>query len=249
MKLHNAIKRILSVIMIFAILFGGFVIPGSRITAKASDNPVQMYAFDRVRSSRGYVQCIVYIQIDAGSASNKSVYVHHNTYESGWVDEPATYLTNLDDNTEIWKAAISGNVITEFAIKYIGDNQTYWDNNNGNNYSLNSSILGTAKVKAERTSYQSPDSYNIVAVVKNLAYNKIVKVRYTQDNWATYQDADLSYASSISGTDSERWSTTLNLDENKMDDFHYCIYYQVNGQTYWDNNFGENYDSTYRINQ
>ena len=83
--------------------------------------------------------------------------------------------------------------------------------------------------------------------MKNPDYNKIVKVRYTQDNWATYKDIDLSYLSSISGTDSERWDITLNLDENKINDFHYCIYYQVNGQTYWDNNFGENYDKNYYI--
>ena len=246
MKISKTFKKISAIIMVFAMLVGitgGF---SGKITAQASSNPVKMYYCDVELTWRGAVQYTVYIQIDASSAATKAVYVHHSTQdtEADWQDEAATFVTKLDANTEIWRATVSGFGVSEYAIKYVGDGQTYWDNNNGNNYTCDD-ILGEANVKMERLSYQTPSYFKVQAVVKNLAYAKVVKVRYTQDNWATYQDAYLSYDSEITGTNTERWSTTLNLDENKMDSFHYCVCYQVNGQTYWDNNFGENYDQNF----
>lgn len=247
MKISKTFKKISAVIMAFAMLVGvagGF---GGEITAKASTNPVKMYYCDPIiKEWRGYRQYDVYIQIEAGSAATKEVYVHHGTGDSEWQDTQASFVTKLDANTEIWKATVSGreNAGTEYAIKYIGDGKTYWDNNNGNNYTIHD-ILGQANVKAERLSSQTASNYYIQAVVKNLAYNKVVKVRYTLDNWASYQDVNLSYRSSITGTNMERWGVTLNLNESNLDSFHYCISYEVNGQTYWDNNCGANYDRSF----
>lgn len=248
MKISRTLKKLSAVIMAFAMLVGvagGF---GGEITAKASTNPVKMYYCDPIIPEwRGYRQYDVYIQIEAESAANKEVYVHHgSSYSAEWVDTQASFVTKLDANTEIWKATVSGreNAGTEYAIKYIGDGQTYWDNNNGNNYTIND-ILGQANVKAERISYQTPSNYKIQAIVKNLAYSKVVKVRYTLNNWASYQDVNLSYESSITGTDMERWGVTLQFDESNLDSFHYCICYEVNGQTYWNNNFGANYDRNF----
>jgi len=45
----------------------------------------------------------------------------------------------------------------------------------------------------------------------------------------------------------ELWEVTLNLDKNKMDSFQFCVSYEVNGNTYWDNNFGANYNKNYYI--
>lgn len=80
--------------------------------------------------------------------------------------------------------------------------------------------------------------------MKNYAYEKNVQVRYTQDNWATYTDVPLSY-NSTNSDGSELWTVNLNLDDRGTSNFQYCVYYQVNGQTYWANNFGQNYDATY----
>lgn len=247
MKIGKITKKITAMIMVFAMLLGTSGILGMKVTANASDNPVKMYYCDQVVSWRGSSQYIVYIQVNASSAANKSVYVHYNAGSNEWKDETATYVTKLDNNTEIWKATVSGFGITgDYAIKYVGDGHTYWDNNNGNNYS-SYDILGQANVIVDRLSYQSAQNYTINAVVKNLTYNKIIKVRYTQDNWATYQDAALSYSSPYYNTDYETWSVTLNLDENKMDSFQYCVSYEVNGQTYWDNNFGANYNRNHYL--
>ena len=246
MKVSKVFKKLSAIVMMFAMIFGLFGITGSGITAKASTNPVNMYCYDFVYSKYGYTEYNVYIQVEAGSAGSKAVYVHYDAGNSVWQDQAATFLTKIDDNTEIWKATVGGfGIGEEYAIKYIGDGQTYWDNNNGNNYTGND-ILGQANVKVKRLNYQTPSSFKVQATVKNLAYNKVVKVRYTQDNWVTYQDAALSYEAPITGTNAETWGVTLNLDESKMDDFHYCVSYQVNGTTtYWDNNFGANYDKSY----
>lgn len=233
--------------MTFAMLLYLFGTSNMTITANASNLPVKMYYCDKIISWRGSVQYTVYIQIDADSAQTKAVYVHYSDSED-WSDVAASYVTTLNNNKEIWKATVSGFAIgSQYAIKYIGDNITYWDNNDGNNYSP-SDTLGEANVKATRLQYQQPSSYKINAVVKNLAYDKIVTVTYTQDNWASSQVESLTYSStSNTNTNYENWNVTLNLDENKMDSFHYYVTYQVNGQTYVDNNFGSNYDKSHYL--
>ena len=245
MKIGKTLKKLSAIVMTFAMLFGILPILGCGITAKASSNPVKMYSMDFTFRKYGVTDRNIYIQIDASSASNKAVFVHYeNTSAGEWQDAEATFVTKLDANTEIWKANVHGTGLGEqYAIKYIGDGQTYWDNNNGNNYT-NSDLIGEAKVSAQRLR-SGYNGYYLQVAVKNLAYNKTVKVRYTEDNWATYQDVDLQYNSAISGTDSELWDVTLNLDDTSHDNFEFCVFYQVNGQTYWDNNFGSNYDITY----
>ncbi|MDE6314730.1 MAG: CBM21 domain-containing protein [Lachnospiraceae bacterium] len=239
-KANNIFKKLSSVIMVFALLFGLLTVSGNTITAKAAESPVKMYYRDNQVIYHGINKYTVYIQIAAGSAATKAVAVHYRTYENEWVDADAAFYTKLDSETEIWKADIVGPGLTKYAIKYVGDSTVYWDNNNGNDYDF-SQPLGVANVKAVRTSYPSANNYTVAAAVKNLAYTKVVKVRYTQDNWATYQDAELHYDHSISNTDSEIWTTTLKLDSSKTDNFHFCISYEVNGKTYWDNNFRDNY--------
>lgn len=246
MRIHNSIKKLSAIIMVFAMIFSVFTISSSTVTVKAAGNPVKMYCCDLEGYYKYNYQYTVYIQIDAGSAANKQVYVHHSVYVGDWEDTPATYVKKLDDNTEIWKATVYGGNTNQYAIKYVGDGITYWDNNNGNNYTTSDS-LGEANVKAIRTYSQIPSSYSIRADVKNLAYDKVVKVRYTEDNWATYKDVNLSYQSANGNSNTERWTVTLNLDADKMDSFHYCISYEVNGQTYWDNNFGANFDKNFEM--
>lgn len=241
MKFNKTFKKIFAAIMMVTMLCCGMNIFNNQINVNADTNPVQMYCTDHYFSKYGILQYTVYIQVDAGSAGNKAVYVHHNS-QNGWVDTAATFFTKLDSNTEIWKASISGVMTDDFVIKYVGDGNTYWDNNNGQNYN-SSDIIGAANVKALRR--RSGYSNQIRAVVKNLAYEKIVKVRYTLDNWNTYQDANMSYVNSNYGVNGELWAVDLDLDQNNLDGFQFCICYEVNGQTYWDNNFGANYNKDY----
>ena len=242
MRIMKTFKKLPAIIMVFAMLFGVLPMLNNGITAKASSNPVKLYSADHMYGRYSYKSHDIYIQVDARSAATKKVDVHYKSYNDVWLDAAATFVTKLDDNTEIWKATFKGNGLSgEYAIRYEGDGNTYWDNNNGNNYT-SAYCLGEANIKAMRLKYQSAQNYTIQAAVKNLAYNKIVKVRYTEDNWATWHDVNLNYDSAIAGTNSEIWNVTLNLDSDKRASFHYCLCYEVNGQTYWDNNFGANYD-------
>lgn len=245
MKTSKVFKKLSAIIMVFAMVFGLFGISGGGVTAKAATNPVKMYCYDYGYYRRGYTEYTVYMQIEASSAANKTAYVHYNAGEAGWVDQAATYVTKLDSNTEIWKATVGGyfpNI--EYAIKYIGDGHEYWDNNNGNNFT-DDDVLGQANVKVKRLGHQNLSNFKIQATLKNLAYTKVVKVRYTLDNWATYQDVALNYETSSTTNNTEVWGVTLNLDESKRDSLQYCVSYEVNGQTHWDNNFGANYNGYY----
>jgi hypothetical protein len=91
--------------------------------------------------------------------------------------------------------------------------------------------------------------------VKNLAFEKEVTIVYTTDDWATVKTYPLEFQE-LYANGTELWSadfivtswdpwrqtgrTPLKLE--------YCIAYDVNGMTYWDNNGGENYvrDIAYR---
>lgn len=239
MKLGKTMKKLSAMIMALAMIFSLVGFCGNDITAKAASNPVKMYSTEVTFSKYGILSYDVYIQVDANSASNKKVYVHHSTHNQGWVDTEATYCTKTDSNTEIWKASVSGIQAADYVIKYVGDGVTYWDNNNGQNYEA-TNMVGTATVKAIPLRSGAPYTFCVQAAVKNLAYNKTVKVRYTEDNWATYKEADLSYSYSVEGTNSEVWATNISI--TNRDAFQYCISYTVNGKTYWDNNFGANYN-------
>ncbi|MDE5781063.1 MAG: CBM21 domain-containing protein [Lachnospiraceae bacterium] len=246
MNISKNIKKVTAIILALAMMFGVFGISGMEVTVKAADNPVKMYYCDQGYSYYGTITKNVYIQIDSRSASNKQVYIHHTNYEgTDWEDTEATYFTKLDDNTEIWKASICGiEAKLKYAIKYIGDGKTYWDNNNGNNYGYD--ITGAANVKAGRLVFGSNSAgVNVTAVVKNIAYDKKVKVRYTLDNGKTYEEKSLSYSKGIEGTNDEIWSTDISFGDSDYKDFHFCISYEVNGKTYWDNNFGANFDYSY----
>ncbi len=232
-------KRTLTFILALSMLLccvGAF---GS-VQASAATDRVSMYLCDPYFYENGLTCSDVYVQTK-DNASNQQVYVHY-FYVPGyeWKDSQATYVTTLSDGSKIWKASI-GSYGTEYAIKYVADGVTYWDNNNGNNYKAQ--LLGTAPITVNRTGYVY-NYYPVSVTLQNYAYQKNVVVRYTDDNWATYHDVPLTY-SSTNKDGTELWSASLPIDISKLSSFEYCAYYEVNGQTYWANNFGQNYDSNY----
>lgn len=232
-------KKILTFLLAFSIMFC-FVGAFGNVTASAATDRVSLYLLDPYFGADGCTSYYAYIQTK-DNASNQAVYVHYQ-YAPGfeWTDAQATYFTTLPDGSKIWKAAIVGPSI-EYAIRYEADGVTYWDNNGGNNYKTQ--LLGTAPITVNRTGYVL-NYYTIRVTLQNYAYDKNVVVRYTVDNWATYKEAPLTYQS----TDTygyEIWETNLPIESSKLGSFEYCVCYEVNGQTYWANNFGENYNSSY----
>ncbi len=242
MKKVISSKKLISVIAVLSILV--CTISAFGISANAANDKVKLYATDVYFARYGIRGTNIYVQTKA-NPYQQQVTIHYNPLNGEeWKDVNASYYKTLDDGSRIWKAYITS-YNTEFAIKYVADGKTYWDNNNGKNYK--DEALGAAAIKAARTiSYGN--TYNISATLKNLAYNKDVKVRYTENNWKSYKDANLSYTSTNKdGT--EVWDAQLTVNGSNLKNFEYCLSYTANGKTYWDNNFGENYDYTYTIHR
>ncbi|KAH8654891.1 putative phosphatase regulatory subunit-domain-containing protein [Ilyonectria robusta] len=87
-----------------------------------------------------------------------------------------------------------------------------------------------------------------VVAVRNAAFHKSVTCRFTFDNWKTISNVDAAYSDRVvlekapSGHDffvfTIQLSDILHLESKTA---HLCVRYIVNGQEYWDNNSGCNF--------
>ena len=205
---------------------------------------------------------------------HKNVVVHQELANGQWEDIPLVYSNTTDTGTEIWKTitvkTIYGNNPTPttaygemIAVKYEVNGQTYWDNNYGDNYFIanynrhaNSTFLflnedyAIAQSNASFYSYANTSFVSVIADVKNIAFAKEVKIVYSTDNWATTNEYYLSFDASNyivnDSTNYERWSASFSVP--LATSISYALSYKVDGVTYWDNNFGENYTMIYPIN-
>jgi len=243
MKIIEKVKKISVLALAVLVLSSLFVIGGASTTAKATTTaPVEFYSS---YSNSYYIGSYftTYVKVNT-LGSNQHVYIHAKPISSSvWEDFEGQYVKTLSDGSQIWKVTTDFiGFSIDYAIKYEVNGQTYWNNNNNNNFTIDNK-LGAANLVVTPAFSGSTTAafYPIRVAVKNLGYNKMVNVRYTEDNWATYKDTTLNYQSN--NTDgSENWATTLNLNSNTISKFHYAVSYNVNGQIYWDNNFGINYN-------
>jgi len=131
--------------------------------------------------------------------------------------------------------------------KYTVNGTTYWDNNEwmnykfpqvsdefavlaGNNFKV---VLGTASLDAA--------TLHVDVGVQNLAYDKVVGIVFTTDNWVTVQTAYGSYTWTMkSGL--EVWDVTAEV--SVATEAKFAIFYRAQGSEYWDNNFSRNYRVT-----
>ena len=80
--------------------------------------------------------------------------------------------------------------------------------------------------------------------VRNICFEKAVSVRITFDSWSSFQDVPCRYLNNVYGcpdTDTFSFSVSLLEDLNFSSRVEFCIQYQTRDQTFWDNNFGNNY--------
>ena len=240
----SKLKKVLTMVLALALIVGVCGFKGAT-PASAATSKVSLYSSSVYFAKYGGRSFETFIKT-TGNASNEKVTVHYQ-YFSGeaWKDEEATYVTTLSDGSKIWRAYFSS-FSCKYAIKYEADGVVYWDNNNGNNYN-GDEVIGSAPVAADRIGYQyNYSKYEIRAAVKNFGYNKNVVVRYTTDGWKTYKEKSLSY-NKTNKDGSETWTTNINVENVASGDFEYVIRYQVNGNTYWANYCGFNYDFGYCI--
>ena len=243
--------RIASIVLTLATLLSIFTIIGTVSAGAAPKNRVSLYCANPTFSKYGMTSYEVYIQTK-DDCKDQKVYVHYNYLDSEkWRDEEAKLYKVMNDGSKIWKANFTS-YNTRYCIKYVANGVTYWDNNNGKDYTYGTSIGSETPVIAQKRNYQYYDSYNgyqVEALLQNYGYHKNVFVRYTTNGWKTYHDQAMSYSkSNTNGT--EVWTAGLKIGAAAAasESFQYAICYQVNGKEYWANNFGENYDRSYYVN-
>lgn len=107
-------------------------------------------------------------------------------------------------------------------------------------------IIGDKAIKLYSINKNGTE-YKITALLKDFAYEKDVKIKYTFDGWNTYKEEGMYYCSS--GYDIEQlnedrlqvWDKYLSIKDNEKKNFEFVLYYGVNGYDYWDNNDEKNY--------
>ncbi len=247
-------KRAASLVAVFCMLVS-LVASFGCVNASADTTFANFYSSEVYFSKYGVTDRYVFIQTD-GSHNNQEVYAHYKygtmynnetgEWDEVWGDSLAQYVTTLSDGSKIWKASIRNNGgESQYAIKYVANGVEYWNNNNGNDFTTET-LGDNCNITINRGGCNYYYGSYISAVVKNLAYEKTVKVRVTYDNWNSYEDVALGYSDTrADGT--EVWNVRLDKQIANYENFHYCLYYTVNGQTYWANNFGANYDTTTKL--
>ncbi|WP_299603667.1 carbohydrate-binding protein [uncultured Aquimarina sp.] len=193
-------------------------------------------------------------------AYQKEVAIHHETNNGGWVDIPLTYDQSIGSNEEIWVGEVTpDNEIysTDFVVKYTVDGETYWDNNSGKNYSMLVNVGGflspdvDVEVNDSFTRWAGTSFAINVNARRNYGDNATVEVVYTTDDWATKNTVQMSYQRyfrvgyahyimSPNQHDVDIYDTLIRVPD-EVDSIEFAVVYKVNGEEYWDNNYGNNY--------
>ncbi len=253
------LKKVLRLFLLMFI-FTTTVMLGAGFTEKAkaaelTDSPVQLSYAKYVNvgyyggAMEGYI-CVKNL------AYNKNVVVHYLS-GSSWNDVNATYLKTNADGSEIWHFYTNFNGLsTKFAIKYEVNGQTYWDNNNNQDYSVDYQIhdytLGNSEICLTQASKDgvNADGTRILraqACLKNLATAPTnVKIRYTEDNWTTYKEVLASPSTyKINNDLLKYYDMTIGDISSTTTQVKFAVSGVVNGVEYWDNNFGSDYVINY----
>ncbi|KAM9327160.1 protein phosphatase 1 regulatory subunit 3C [Gastrophryne carolinensis] len=120
-------------------------------------------------------------------------------------------------------------------------------------------ILGFTQPSADYLQFRNKIQHNFISLencslqersiagtikVKNLSFEKVVKVRITFNTWKTYTDVDCKYMNNVyGGTDFDTFSFGIDLPPNipSHEKIEFCVSFESNGKVFWDNNDGQNY--------
>jgi hypothetical protein len=122
------------------------------------------------------------------------------------------------------------------------------------NFPLETPVRKAQPVRLERV-WLSSDQKSLVGsvAVANFAFQKHVVCRFTLDYWKTTSEVAAEYVCEIRPVDTphgqDRFNFSIQLSdlanlESKT--LFFCIRYNVNGQEYWDNNNGTNFQVDFR---
>lgn len=191
-------------------------------------------------------------------AYNKQVVIHYiGSDNQTWIDANATYSRpSTRIGYEYWYFSITIPIykyppdkLYTFAIKYVVNGSTYWDNNNNQNYyrTFSRDIVKLKTAKYYTTSNPSPYTKNHILEaeieVKNLAYNKEVAIHHVGSD-GKWKDATGTYLKPSTRSGYEIWKVVITTPVYKyppQDFYRFAIKYNVRNEEYWDNNNNKDY--------
>ncbi|CAG9864273.1 unnamed protein product [Phyllotreta striolata] len=82
--------------------------------------------------------------------------------------------------------------------------------------------------------------------VRNLAFRKEVLVRYSTNEWKSYEDCFCTYVPNNMNTNInvlyDTFSFKFSLPPTRVKKLEFCVCFRCEGKEYWDNNLGKNYN-------
>jgi hypothetical protein len=190
----------------------------------------------------------------------KDVAIHYAQPNGTWFERPLMWqdtftsydLFSRNDNTF---------TTTEFVIRYTVNNQTFWDNNGGTNYHVDSvrpNTVGGNVILNKAVARRGLQGSGVLVTtswvegeifVKDLSFDKRVGIRLSTNDWTGFQDTDASFNGNVSVavglSQVEIWkfkTPELNLDQSSPN-FRFAVFYNNlnTGAWFWDNNLGQDY--------
>lgn len=171
--------------------------------------------------------------------------------QDGWQSSRTTFATyerTRDDGLEIWGLDVvlgddrSRPADVEYAVFARMNGQVFWDSHN--NHYIYDRVTPEAPVRRLRSEVHYEAGVGGVMTgrvrVYDLAFEKRVVVRYSTDDWATWQEANATW---LDGHDWTFRVAGLGLDPLPPR-IVYAIRYEVAGQEFWDSNQGRDYVHT-----
>ncbi|WP_238918594.1 carbohydrate-binding protein [Clostridium sp. YIM B02555] len=253
---RNILSITLKLCMVLILSFGIFA-PGTKVFAASNDSTVVSLLNASYESHYGKSpeQSIWGQVLVKNLAYAKNVTIHYSHNGIDWLDTSASFYKKLSNNDEVWNFKLSEGLDVGrkyiFDIRYEVNGQIYWDNNNGQNYSIegteyNSGVQifnnGPVELYTANSIFDINGNQSILGTIslQNLAYDKNVNVLYSDDNGKTYKEVSAKYGNSYNNNSVENWTFSIDgLPRNSKIEF--AIKYTVNGQTYLCNNWGSNF--------
>lgn len=189
----------------------------------------------------------------------KDVEIHYTPDGSTWKDAPLGFSSHFGDY-DLFSGTINEQV-EQFVVRYSENGQTFYDNNNGQNYSFESNLTTVGgnvtlnKATAKRGSEAGGGFVFTTSwlegeiLVNNFGFSKQVGIAITVDGGATWSTVQGLFSGTSTADGKfvgpvEVWtfkSPELNL--NSTNEFFFAVFYRdlASSNEFWDNNFGQNY--------
>jgi len=159
----------------------------------------------------------------------------------------------------------------EFVLRYEVAGEIYWDNNLTGNYFITagSGEYTPKSLVVDTASARAPYDYDyngntghvngylsVDVILQNYAMYKNVEIHYSYDNWQTTLVGNASFVSGrYKGYSWVGYPNSNNIEvwnfytagpeaQGNADTLQFAVKYTVDGQVYWDNNYGQNYSLT-----